>query len=245
MEIKIKKLQEASGSRSLSRATSGSELSHISEDTEAPVPANGGAAVADGATPSDTSAALGQMMAQSQEAASREELIKNHYSTRISQLIEQVKFADSKAIAFHDECRNYALRLEVRIGKWACMGEEEVGRRLQNSSPFASHSWPRQRRPNRRQSSRLGACRCYLLLSLSTPPLDHSFPLHSALHRDSQSQETKGKISTLHEALETTKKNYEEQVCIRGCFVRGDTQTPTQTPTPPHIPLSPAPCSWQ
>ncbi|XP_042321299.1 protein phosphatase 1 regulatory subunit 21 isoform X1 [Sceloporus undulatus] len=47
------------------------------------------------------------------EAASREDLIKNHYMARIVELTSQLQLADSKSVHFHAECRALAKRLSL------------------------------------------------------------------------------------------------------------------------------------
>ena len=101
MGIQLKKLQEAVG-----RSTSPTKSMDM---------ANGQRAYLDddasgSQTPVQPMVAELQPMAEEDD---REKLIKDHYSTRISQLTEQVQYADSKAVAYYEECRNFALRLEV------------------------------------------------------------------------------------------------------------------------------------
>ncbi|XP_060610531.2 protein phosphatase 1 regulatory subunit 21 [Anolis sagrei] len=47
------------------------------------------------------------------EAATREDLIKNHYMARIVELTSQLQLADSKSVHFHAECRALAKRLSL------------------------------------------------------------------------------------------------------------------------------------
>ncbi|XP_054841820.1 protein phosphatase 1 regulatory subunit 21 isoform X2 [Eublepharis macularius] len=47
------------------------------------------------------------------EADTREDLIKNHYMTRIVELTSQLQLADSKSVHFHAECRALAKRLSL------------------------------------------------------------------------------------------------------------------------------------
>jgi len=50
--------------------------------------------------------------------------LRRHYEERIQQLAIQLRFADSKAVAYYDECRNTALRLEMLRNSQAKQGEE-------------------------------------------------------------------------------------------------------------------------
>eukprot|EP00040_Diaphanoeca_grandis_P023687 m.129298 g.129298 ORF g.129298 m.129298 type:complete len:775 (+) comp29385_c0_seq1:125-2449(+) len=52
------------------------------------------------------------------------EQLRRHYEDRIQMLTTQLQFADSKAVAFFDECRNTALRLEMLRNNQAQQGEE-------------------------------------------------------------------------------------------------------------------------
>ena len=52
------------------------------------------------------------------------ERIREHYEGRIKSLMTQLQFADGKAVAFHDECRNIAMRFEVLRHSQAKQGEE-------------------------------------------------------------------------------------------------------------------------
>lgn len=52
------------------------------------------------------------------------ERFREHYEGRIKSLMTQLQFADGKAVAFHDECRNIAMRFEVLRHSQAKQGEE-------------------------------------------------------------------------------------------------------------------------
>ncbi|KJE97613.1 hypothetical protein CAOG_007441 [Capsaspora owczarzaki ATCC 30864] len=56
--------------------------------------------------------------------AAREDLIKKHFATRIAQLTEQLQLADSKAAAFHIECRALARRIDVGEAEKASIQQE-------------------------------------------------------------------------------------------------------------------------
>ncbi|KAF1470086.1 Protein phosphatase 1 regulatory subunit 21, partial [Pygoscelis antarcticus] len=60
-----------------------------------------------------SSEAAPRILCSAPDAESREDLIKNHYMSRIAELTSHLQLADSKSVHFHAECRALAKRLSL------------------------------------------------------------------------------------------------------------------------------------
>lgn len=59
-----------------------------------------------------------------EDQESREQLIKTHYLSRVSELTAQLQMCDSKAVHFHSECRAVAKRLAIAENSREALTEE-------------------------------------------------------------------------------------------------------------------------
>lgn len=74
-------------------------------------------------TPSDQATAAA-MLSDLQSGDAELNRIRQHYENRIKTLMTQLQFADGKAVAFYDECRNVSMRYELLRHNQAKQGEE-------------------------------------------------------------------------------------------------------------------------